>query len=265
MPGLFDVLNTLATEVTTACYPNGTSSPSVTGKQISIEQGFPIRTQEDVDMDAGYSHVYLYPTSMERVVTKFQRDYQLLNLSPATLLLIVSGNKVTVTGIVSIPQAVMIINNGIGYAYQVQSGDTLDAIAANAASLIPGASASNNIITISGSYSLAARVATNYSAGEELARIERKFQIVVISPNPTDRATILNAVDVYLKQNFRIVGSDDFYLLLFYQDTPVTDMLEHEEVYKGTLEYIVQYPTTYIQNFTTIADPFVNSLTANWQ
>lgn len=265
MPGLFDVLNTLAEQVTTACYPNGTSQPSVTGNQISIEQGYPIRTQQDVDMDLGYSHVYLYPSSKERVVTKFQRDLQPMIKTAATITAIVNVSQVTIGGTVSIPQAVMIINNDIGYGYQIQSTDTLDSIAAALANLIPGATAIGPVITIDNSYSLIANIATNYSAAEEIARIERVFQITIVSPSPTDRSTILNAIDVYLKLNYRIVGSDNFYLLLFYQDTPVTDMLEHEEVYKATLEFMVQYPTTITNNYTTITDSFINSITVNWQ
>jgi LysM repeat protein len=265
MPGLFDVLATLAAQVTTACYPNGTSSPSVTGKQITIQQGFPIRVQQDIDLTAGHSHVYVYPTTKERVVTKFQRDFQPLTLTASTLTATVSGITVTIGGSVSTPQAVMVINNGTGYGYQVQSGDTLNSIATNVAALIPGASAVGPVITIPGSHSLIARIATNYSASEELARVERVFDIFIVSPNPTDRATILNAIDVYLKINFRIVGSDNFYLLLFYQDQPVIDMLEQEYVYKGILQYMVQYPTTVTNNYTTITDPFINSLTVNWQ
>jgi hypothetical protein len=263
MPGLFDVLNTLATQVTTACYPNGTGMPSVTTRQISIEQGFPIRTQEDVDMDAGYSHVYIYPTNKERVVTKFQRDFQGLTKTASTLTATVLNNTVTIGGTVSTPQAMMVISNGIGYGYQVQTLDTLTTIATALALLIPNATSLGTVITITQSNSLIARVATNYTAAAEISRVERVFSIYVISPSPTDRATILNAVDVFMKLNFRIVGSDNFYMLLFYQDQPVTDMLEHEEVFKGQLDYMVQYPTTVTNNYTSITDPFINSIAVN--
>jgi hypothetical protein len=259
MPGLFEVLATLGQEVATACYPNGTMQPSVTTRQITIESGEgPIRSQEDFDLVAGNSHVYVYPDAKERIVTKFERIFQPMTKSLPTLILTVSSNTVTITGSVSIPQAVMIINNGIGYGYQVQGGDTLNDIASNTAALIPGATSTDNVITIPDSYSLIARVATNYSASEEIARTERVFNINIVSPTPTDRATILNAIDVYLKLNFRIVGSDNYYLLLFYQDTKVTDQLSHERVYKATLQYMIQYPTTYTSNFTSITDPFAN-------
>lgn len=265
MPGLFDVLTTLSQQVAIACYPNGTLSPSITTRQITIESGEgPIRTQEDFDLVAGNSHVYVYPDSRERVVTKFERVFNPMTLSAPTITLTVLDNTVTIGGAVSIPQAVMIINNGIGYGYQIQLGDTINVIAANTAAIIPGATVIGNVITISDSNSLIARVATNYSASEEIARIERVFNINIVSPTPADRSTILNAVDIYLKLNFRIVGSDNFYLLLFYQDTKVTDQLAHERVYKATLQYMIQYPTTVTNNYTTITDPLLN-LTVNWK
>jgi hypothetical protein len=263
MPGLFEVLSTLSQEVAIACYPNGTLLPSVTTRQITIESAEgPIRGQEDFDMVAGYSHVYVYPDAKERNVTKFERIFQPMIKSEATIILTVENDTVTISGTVEIPQAVMIVNNGIGYGYQILAGDTLNDIAVKTAALIPGAIAVDNVITIPDSHSLIARVATNYTAAEEIGRIERVFNINIVSPTPADRSTILNAIDVYLKLNYRIIGSDNFYLLLFYQDTKVTDQLSQERVYKATLQYMIQYPITFTSNFTTITHPYVN-LTVN--
>jgi len=39
--------------------------------------------------------------------------------------------------------------------------------------------------------------------------------------------------------------------------------LEHEEVFKGQLDYMVQYPTTVTNNYTSITDPFINSIAVN--
>ena len=262
MAGLFDVLNTLSSLVTSAVYPNGTGLPSVTGKQVTIQQGFPIRTQQDIDLLAGYSHVSVYPTSKERVVTKYQRDYQPLTSTPATLTTTVSGQTVTIGGTVSTPQAVILIVNKIGYGYQVQNNDTLNTIAASLAALIPGATATGNVITITGAYSIIGRLSTPYTAGEELCRVDRVFEIIISSPNPTDRATLINAIDVAMKLNYRITLSDGFTGMVFYADTRVDDMLEKQGEYQGILDYTIQYPTTLINIFTGIADPYVNSITA---
>lgn len=265
MSGLFSILNTLAQQVNNACYPNGTSSPSVTGNQITIEAGFPIRTQLDVDLQSGYSHVYVYPDPKQRDVTTFERVYNKLIKTPPTIITSVNNNTVTFSGSVSVPQAVMIVNNGIGYAYNVLISDTLSSIATALASLIPGAASIGPVITILGSYSLSSYVATNYTAGRELSRTEGIFNIFIDSPNPIDRSIILDAIDVYLKINFRIVAADDFYILLFYNDVKVMDSLEKEGIYQARLMYMIQFPTTDISNFTSITHPFVNSIEVKWQ
>jgi hypothetical protein len=256
MATLLQVLQTLTTLTYNACYPNGTGQPSVTTRQISIESGFPIRTQQDHDLAAGYSHVYVYPTDSERVVTKFQRIFQPMTKAAATIVLTVVDNTVVVTGTVTTPQAVTIIVNGIGYGYQILSGDTTDSIAANTAAIIPGATSSGNVITIPNEYSLIARVATAYTASEELSRSDRIFCINVVSPNFTDRSTILDAIDVYLKQNYRITLPDNYTGMVFYNNTIIHDDLEQYTVFKGWLNYTIQYPTTLTQQFTTITDPF---------
>lgn len=260
MSGLFQILNTLAEQVSTACYPTGTGNASVTGKQITINAGYPIRTQLDKDLQSGFSHVYVYPDPKQRDVTKFERVYQTLSIADPTVFTEVVDNTVTITGTPSINQAVMVINNKTGYAYSILLGDTLNDIATQLASLIPGATSIGPVITISGSYKLDARVSTQGSAAQEISRTDGVFNIYIDSPNPQDRATILDAVDKFLKINFRIVGPDNFYILFFYHDIRVTDHLEKEGIYQANLMYTIQYPTTQIENFMSIAYPFVNSI-----
>jgi hypothetical protein len=268
MATLLQVLQTLTSLATTACYPNGTSMPSVTGKEIILNSGFVIRSQQDFDINAGYSNVYVYPTPRARQVTKFERDFQPITLSAATLILTINtvALTVTITGTVSVPQAVMIIVNGIGYGYLVQVSDTLNTIATNTAALIPGATATGNVINLSGDiYSLTGSIATNYTAAEELGRVERVFNIFVASPNYVDRSTILDAIDVYLRQQYRVTLPDNFVGMVFpVEDEIWDDSLEQYQDLKGRLNYMIQYPTTLTQNFTTITDPFINSLSVSY-
>lgn len=265
MSGLFSILDVLGQQVANACYPTGTGDPSVTGTQITIEAGKPIRTQLDRDLQDLFSHVYVYPTSKQRDITKFERVYQPLTKADPTIFTEVIDNTVTLTGVPSVPQAVMVVNNKVGYAYNVLLGDTLSNIATQLAALIPGATSVGAVITISDSWRLEARVATQYTAGRELSRTEGMFDIYIASPNQTDRAIILDAVDQYLKINYRIVGSDDFYILFFYSDIHVSDDLEKEGIYEARLTYMIQYPTTQIENFMSITYPFVNSIEVKWQ
>lgn len=265
MPDLSSVLNTVAGNLVTPVYPNGTGQPSIVAPaQVTIEAAWPIRTQLDKDLQAGNAHVSVYPTNMERVMTKFERNFQPSIATAATLMATVSGNTITITGTVSVPQSMMAIVNYQGYAYTVQAGDTLNSIATNWANAIPNATAYENVITIGGVYSLIARIATQYSAAQELARMDRVFMISIWSPTPTIRATLESAIDIYMKQNYRIPLADNFFAQVFYDQMPWTDMLEKSLIYRSDLRYIIQYPTTVTDEFTTVADPYVNSIDVDW-
>lgn len=260
MASLGQVTQTIAQNLVTPIYPNGVDNPSIVGVQVTINDGWPIRSQLDIDLENGLAHVSVFPTTKERVITKYERIYQPLTQVAPTIILTVRGKTVTVTGTVSTPQGVMLIVNGIGYAYTIMSGDTLDTIAANTAALILGATATGNVITISGAYSIVARVVTPYSAAEELSRVDRVIMISVWAPNPSMRATLEAAIDVYMKENYRIVMPDGFYAQVFYEGINWVDMLEKSLIYRSDLSYIIQYATTLTTNFTSIGDAFVNSI-----
>lgn len=264
MASLLQVLETLAQNLETPIYPNGLLNPSIVGVQVTIESGWPIRSQLDRDLEDGKVHVSVYPTNNERVVTKFQRNFESLTLTDPTITLTVENNTVTVGGTVVIPQAVMLIVNGTGYGYQIQSSDTLQTIATNTAALIPGATATGTVITIPSAYDIVARLATPYTASQELSRSDRVFMITCWCPNPTIRATLESAIDIYMKQNYRIVLPDNYFAQVFYQGIKWTDMLEQSLIYRSDLSYTVQYATTVTNDYTSIADPFVNSIALNF-
>lgn len=265
MPDISSVLTTVTQNLVTPIYPNGTGQPSIVGVQVTIGEGWPIRTQLDKDLQAGNAHVSVFPTTQERVVTKFERIYQPSTLTAPTIVLTTSGtNQITITGTVSIPQSVMAIVNGTGYAYGIVQGDTLDTIATNWAAVIPNATAMGNVITITQAYSLKALVSTPYTAAQEIARMERVFMISCWCPSPTIRATLGAAIDVYMKENYRIQLADNFWGQVFYSHLDEIDMLEKSLIYRRDLNYIIQYPTTITNNYVTVADAYVNSITLDY-
>lgn len=259
MADLSQVLTTLTLQVAQAVYPNGTSQPSVAGVQVTVEEGWPISTQLDKDLALGYAHISVFPTNKERVVTKFERQYQPNTLTAATLVATVSGQTITISGTVIIPQAVMVIVNGQtaqGYGYQVLINDTLSSIAAGIAVLIPGASAVGTVVTVPSAFDLVARIATNYTASEELGRQERVFMISVWAPTPNIRYLLGSAIDILFRQNYRIVLPDNFYAQVYYDHVEEIDILEQQLIYRRNLLYNVQYATTVTNNYTTITDPY---------
>jgi len=259
MPDLSQVLTTVTLLAESAVYPSGTSQPSVAGVQVTVEEGWPISTQIDKDLAAGYAHVSVFPTNKERVVTKFEREFQPNQKTAATLTATVTGQTITIGGTVTIPQAVMVIVNGQaaqGYGYQVLVNDTLDSIAAGIADLIPGSSAVGAVVTVPSAFDLVARIATAYTASEELSRQERVFMISVWAPNPNIRYLLGSAIDIAFKQNYRIVLPDNYYGQVFYSHVEEIDILEQQIIYRRNLFYNVQYPTTVTNTYTTITDPY---------
>lgn len=262
MSSLQDVITTIAQNIVAPIYPNGTSDPSIISKDVSIITGWPVRNVLDSTLQAGNAQVSVYPTNHERVVTKFERNFLPLTETDATIIATVNiiAGTVTLTGSVTIPEALTIVVDGIGYSYQVVMGDTLDTIATNTAAIIPNATALANVITITGADSIISRIATPYSAAAELCRVDRMIMITSWASNPTDRTTLEAAIDVFMKENYRMTMPDGFIAQVFYHKTDWTDMLEKSLIYRSDLIYTIQYATTIENIYTTITYPFVNSV-----
>ncbi|HNC11731.1 MAG TPA: hypothetical protein PLF59_08160 [Cyclobacteriaceae bacterium] len=252
MAGLWDVADTLAGLVEQAVYPAGTSQPSVAGVDVTIFVGWPVREVLDDTLKAGKAMVSIYPTDKERYVTKFERVFQTVSISPATLTAIVSGNTVTIGGVVSVPQAVMVILNAVGYSYGVLITDTLDTIAAALAAMIPGASSTGQVITLTNVTRLSTSIMTQATAAQELTRQERVFQISCWTTTPDIRRLLDEPIDVYLKKVVNPVFSDGFYGLMWYDHRKEIDATELQLIYRTDLFFRVQYATTDTQQFTTI-------------
>ena len=269
MAGLQDVINVLGGLVQQAVYPTGIMNPSIIGSDVIIEGGWPIRSQLDKDLQEGKAHISIFPTNNTRDTTRFERVYQPLQQSAATITATVTDNKVLIGGTVTIPQAVMIIVNGVGYGYQLLITDTLSSIAKALSELIPNSISIGPTIIIENPISIIARIATNYSSIEELSRQERVFLIscwasgdnTIPEYDPTIRDVLADAIDQIMKLNYRIVMPDGFYACLFFVEAanPYIDYLEQSLVMRRDLNYKIEYATTIINNYTTITNPMVNT------
>src|SRR5271169_736899 len=98
MADLSQVRDTFAQNLNAAVYPNGLMMPSVAGVPVTINSGWPIRTELDRQLQAGSAMVSIYPTEQSRVVTTFQRNFIPNTLTAPTITLTVMGMAVTVGG-----------------------------------------------------------------------------------------------------------------------------------------------------------------------
>lgn len=261
MASLGDVLSVLTQNVTNAIYPNGLMNPSTAGVDTTIISGWPIRNKIDHILSLGKALVTVFPTNKVKVVTKFERVYQELSKSIPTITATVLENTVIIGGTVSVPQAVMIFVNGTAHSYQVQETDTIDDIANGLSLIIPDASASGSVISISGNvYKLSSTIINNGISAYELSRQERVFLIRCWTTSPIVRDNIINSIDISFKENYRITLPDNFYGITWPVEspTPFIDDLEKQIMIIGNLEYKVQYPTTHTEQFAVIGDTIEN-------
>lgn len=258
MADLSDVLNVLSNMVSDAVYPNGTSQPSVAGVDVNIFPGWPVRNFLDDEMKAGRAVVSLYPTNKEKDVTKFPRFFQEVSRSDPTITTAIVGNILTLGGTISVPQAVMVTVDKVGYSYQVLITDTLDSIVASLALLIPGSSASGNDLTVQFKNSFFASIAVQVTSAEELGRRERVFQISCWCPTPDIRSFLAPPIDIALQREYRFVLPDGFFCHMWYDHTDEEDFLQVPLIYRRDLFFRIQYATTYSEINTSIENNIAN-------
>jgi hypothetical protein len=256
MADIDDVLTTLGGLIATALYPNGTTHASAVTAQVKIYPGWPVPNVLDADLAAGNAHVSIFPRPEERNTTRHAPEYQQAVITPATLTVLALGNTVTIGGIVSVPQAVMVVTNfgKQSYSYFVLQADTLDSIATALAALIPDATAIGAVITIPGVYDIRAQIITSGTAIKEVRRQERLVQMVIWAPTPALRTAIARVVDPILAQTERFILPDGSNARLTYKSSPINDMLQKATIYRRDLFYTVEYATTVQGTFYTVGN-----------
>lgn len=260
MADISDVTTALAAQAAIAIYPNGTSNPSVSGTPVMIYPGWPEKSQLDPDIAAGKTHVSFFPTNMERVTSRFDKQYQTLSINPATITLTINnaGTTITVGGTITTPQTVMIIYNGTGYAYSIKSNDTLNTIATGIAAMLPSASAVGAAVTVNGAYSLVGRLSTAGTSIRELSRREHVISVDVWAPSDTIRTAISSAIEIAFNALERFALPDGFWARLKYVSMIQIDDLQKSRVYRRCLNFLVEYAITQTETDYTIADPITN-------
>lgn len=262
MADISDVLNALASNISNALYPNGIDQPSIANTNILVYPGWPVRDTLNTDIGLGKAHVSIFPTSIQRVKDRFFNVWQTIELNTPTIILTLQDQDLKISGTISVPQTVMVIYNGIAYAYSIQSTDTLASIATGIANLVPSATATGAIVTFTGAYSLAARLSFGGTSIRELSRREHVISVDVWSPNDTVRTIISSAIEIALNSLVRFPLPDGFWARIKYASMNQVDDLQLTRIYRRNLNYMVEYAVTQTQTDYTIADQRINIATA---
>lgn len=266
MADLTDVENALVSLIAGTLYPNGTGQPSVAGIGVRVYPGWPNPQQLDDDLAAAKAHVSVFPRTEERNTTRFSQDWQPQTMNAATLTLTINGQQMTVGGVVppaNNPHNLSVLANGKPYVYAVQTGDTLNSIAASLAALIaadiPGTSAAGAVVTLPGTGRIgAARVGVTGTAIREVRRQERHFQITVWADTPAHRDAVAQPVDLVLATTKFLTMPDGFAARLIYRNSPISDNMQKTRLFRRDLIYLVEYATTQAETETQITQEQLN-------
>ncbi len=257
MADLSDVVNVLASLTQSAVYPTGTTNPSVSGAPITIVPGWPVPAQLDGLIVAGASMISLYPMpGMDANTTRFLGDSQVQSAIPAAnLTLTVNGDQVTVGGAILANEAATLRVNYQPFSYQIKATDTLASVAAALSAMISGSTVSGDVITLpTGTFDIEALVSVPVEMQSEVARQTRVFMISAWCPSPANRDAICKAMDVYFKQQWRVVMPDNTWARLIYRGTLQTDELQKTRIYRRDLRYEVEYATTSTEIDNTVTN-----------
>lgn len=250
MADLADVLDFLQTVATAGAYPAGTANPSVTGKTIDIAQGWPMSADVDAAVKAGTSIVSIYA-----VPSTTGDPGQVFDWHPGVSVAPVYGLTVEIDEpdvvIAGTPNVGEILNISVNYTssftYVAVANDTAETVAAAMLAKIqadfPQATLSGATLTIPGVFSITAIRGGIGTLSQRIYRQRQQFRIVVWSPNPSDRTTIAQPIDIAIKSNIKVLLADQTEAIIVYRGTNLDDKYENDGVYRRDLIFSVVWDT----------------------
>jgi hypothetical protein len=251
MADISDVMDAISTIVSAACYPNGTSNPSISGNTITIGQGWPLPT----DLDTAFksvppqSFISIFPMAGASSVEQVTADPVVI-VAPVhgmSASVDTTGQIVTVTGVPNVGEYLtLVVSHTRSYSYAAVQGDTLGSVCSQVATLAaidyPGTLAVGGVITVSAPL-VAVRIGAPGTMGEIIHRQKHQIMVSVWAPNPTDRTTISAVVDVALKNNLRIALPDTSAAILTFNTTNFIDDGENAGEYRRDMTYLADFLT----------------------
>lgn len=266
MADVMDVVSTLVAIVAATVYPNGTGQAPAAGcPPTKIFPGWPLPDQLQTDIGLCKAQINVYPRPEEHNTTRYTRAWRTTAYLAPTLTLTITGQTVTVGGTNTPPiaQNVAVIANGQPYVYAAQAADTLTSIATALSTLIaigvPGTTSSGPVVTLPASATIqGVRVGGTGTLTEEVKRQERLIQIGIWASSPDFRTALAKAIDPVLAATDFISLPDGSAGRLIYKSSPMTDMLEKQQIYRRDLMYTVEYGTLLATPATEVVDVNVN-------
>lgn len=245
MADLSDVTAAIATIVSNAIYPNGTSSPSVSGGPVRIAEGWPIPAQLDADLKVGTAQITIFPMAGNQSATYQPLNrYDIISQNAHGMTATVSNTQVTLSGTPSQNEYCTIIVDGTPYSRSdVTAAAILSELLSDILPKYPSASITGQTLTIPGSHIITARIGTTGVIGWTVHRQRVAIMVTVWASTPAVRTVLAAAADIALKQNNHLAMPDTTPAELCYERTNVVDNWETLTLYRRDLIYCAEYNT----------------------
>lgn len=255
MADIADVMDAMERVALTACYPLGTSSPSVTGKPIDIAQGWVIAEDLDKGLQAGTSFVSIYavPSSTSKQPVPLTVGYAAVLTPPSHGMTAVETNSgFALYGVPNVGEYATVIVDQRVYSVAANAYDSAEVVAAYLAYAIaadfPGATwvstgDGGTGVTIPGFSTLIVRIGAPGRVGAVIDRQRQNIIIGVWAPNPSDRSVIGAAIKIAIAQNLTVEMPDSSRSIWIAQSENLIDKNQNELAYRRDLTVQAQWDT----------------------
>ncbi len=241
-----DVTDAIEQIAIAACYPNGTSLPSVSGKPIDIAQGWVESGDLDSGLTAGTTFVTVYsvPSSTSKLPVPLSGSSDGVIVAPVHgMSAVVSDLSFTLSGTPTLGEYATVIVGGRAYSYLAVAGDTVQIVAAALAAQIQGAAVSGSTVSLTSGPSITVRIGAPATMGRTIDRESQNVILGVWAPNPSDRTVVARVLRVAVAQNLVIVMPDTSEALLDAKGTTQTDKNQLELAWRRDLTVQVTFDT----------------------
>lgn len=239
---------------------NGTgamATANISPTAVYIFPGDPLKYDLDTLLKAQNIVVAVFAVrGMSRNTTRFYRNNYVQGIpQTATLFLTVVNNTVTITGTITVGEACMVIVDNIGYSYAPLLTDTLDTIATALAALIPNATATLNVITVSDANTITATVSVPGTERQIMHTQEGVFRARIIAPSHELRELIGGAVQLgFANFGYYMPMPDLIYACIKPSGINEDNEYELPLAFLRDYLYMVEYHTVAVNTYQTIAD-----------
>lgn len=283
MADLSDVTAYLAAQTAVACYPNGTSQPSVANMDVHVFEGWPIAAQLDLDMQGLQNNpngaptprpngpcadVSIFPMPGVTAEPYQVEDHTYVIVPPSYgMSAYFDGvSTVTVEGQPNVGEYLTIIadRQNVFSASGANTAAILASLLQQASGPYPSASATGNTITIPGTHAFVVRIGGIGTLGKVTHRQKHGIMITVWAPDPPSRTALSAAIDNFLKRTIVATLSDQSQAKFVYSRTLVTDEQQTATVYRRDLIFDVEYATVFQFPGYVVTSVIVNLQGGNW-